>query len=1015
MAGWQGVHLAKNRAQSVNVQLVGHSNIGQAPQKAERVDVLPNNVPIALADHAQGFAAELDSIRFATILFADIVGSTRLLRALDPEDARDLIDASVKLIQDAIHAFQGLVVRVQGDGVMAVFGIHPAAQDHALRAALAARQIVDRLNSSSTGILPSPQVRIGIHAGPILLRRQDHDFGSIVDVVGHAAHVAGQVEQLAPPGSVAISATAASLIAENCNLRQTGRLPSDGHDSADDGGEAVFELAAINFAGSDHVPVKGNTTYPVIGRDADLDKVRTMIAALSAGKPAALGFIGDAGMGKSRLLLEASRLAAGYGVTFVVIRGNPLMAAVPFGCLSPAVRHLVELLRPFCADPAQAAGLSTEQTECLNGFTGGHGAWLPGLSPGDRSRIATQAIVGLMRLAVENLPLLLLVDDMHYIDRETRSVLAGIRQGAALGIFAAGRPEATLRLTTLCGRPLQLKALPSAAARTLISLINRAAPLEDGTVENILSRAEGLPLALQEFAVAALSDQGTVRLPARLENLLAERLAALDEDATRLCQLCAALGPSFQANHLAKGAALVCRNPAAATARLVESRVIETAQADVVRFTHQLVQEAAYATMTRRRRTAMHLRVLELLEGDATSHAELATHAEKADLPERALDHLWNASLEALGLAAISSVLALYSRARDVAARLDPPAAQFQRARFALLALDTLQQLSLEQEVRQDIEAVANGQIDMGPGIRTVARINMALLDWIDGAPVRGTAWLAQAEADLDIRDSLPRRTFADVVGAYIAFSRARPEDAVARIERLGARLQDGLNGATFGAIVVIPHILARAFGAWYLVDLDDLPRARRWIAESARLSRRYHHDYSRLLSHLAHGYLHYRGGHIQKALGIMRRALAECLNRRFFGFEPVCVGWTGLCLIEAGLLDEAESILNESLVRGNYRQVRTAGTYYLHEARARLAMARGNSAEATAIAAQALSHCRDCGEVMHELHALVLCAEVRAAFAQPVGDLSELRAKVTELGIAPLTKRLNALAESAG
>ncbi|WP_197274583.1 adenylate/guanylate cyclase domain-containing protein [Novosphingobium sp. AAP83] len=967
-----------------------------------------------MADNLHGFAGELDSIRFATILFADIVGSTRLLRALDPEDARDLIDASIKLIQNAIHDFQGLVVRVQGDGVMAVFGIHPAAQDHALRAALAARQIVDRMKGGSIGILPSLQVRIGIHAGPILLRRQDHDFGSIVDVVGHAAHVAGQVEQLASPGSVAISATTASLIAENCDLRQTGRLPSDGHDSADDGGEAVFELAAINFAGSDHVPVKGNATYPVIGRDKDLEQVRAMIAALPAGKPAAIGFIGDAGMGKSRLLLEASRLAAGYGVTFVVIRGNPLMAAVPFGCLSPAVRHVVELLRPFCADPAQAAGLPAEQAECLNGFAGGIGAWLPGLSPGDRSRIATQAIVGLLRLAVENMPLLLLVDDMHYIDRETRSILTGIRQSAALGIIAAGRPEATLRLTTLCGKPSQLKALPSDAARTLISLINRAAPLEDGTIEKILARADGLPLALQEFAVTAQSDQGTVRLPARLENLLAERLAALDEDASRLCQLCSALGPSFQASHLAKGAALVCRNPAAATIRLVESRVIETAQADVVRFTHQLVQEAAYATMTRRRRKTMHLRVLELLEGDAATHAELATHAEKAGLPERALDHQWNASIEALGLAAISSVLALYRRARDIAAWLDPPASQFQRARFALLALDTLQQLSLEQEVRQDIEAVANGQIDMGPGIRTVARINMALLDWIDGSPVRGTEWLAQAQADLDNHDSLPRRTFADVVGAYIAFSRARPEEAVARIELLGARLQDGLDGATFGAVVVIPHILARAFGAWYLVDLDDLPRARRWIAESARLSRRYHHDYSRLLSHLAHGYLHYRGGHIPKALGIMRRALAECLNRRFFGFEPVCVGWTALCLIDAGLLDEAEVILNASLERGSYLKVRTAGTYYLHEARARLAMARGNAAQATAIAAQALNHCRDCGEIMHELHARVLCAEVRAAFAQPVGDLSDLQARVTELGIAPLLKRLNALTKDA-
>lgn len=989
----------------------GQGNSGRWLETAGYSEYLPNSLPMKMADSLLGLASELDSIRFATILFADIVGSTRLIRTLGPEDASDLIDTSIALIQSAIHDFDGLVVRVQGDGVMAVFGVHPMAQDHALRAALAAHRILDEMRHGAVEGLPPPQVRIGIHAGPILLRRQDHDFGSIIDVVGHAANVAGQIEELAPPGSVGISASTVSLISEICDLRMIGRLPADGQDPrSDDLGEAVFELVAINFAGSDRVPVKGNATSPLIGRDHELEQVRSMIAALPAGQCAAMGFIGDAGMGKSRLLLEASRIAAGLGITFAVIRGNALTATVPYGCLMPAVRHVVEMLRPFCADPARAAELSPEQTECLDGFLKGNPTWLPGLTPGDRSHIATQTIVSLLRQAVNGLPLLVLIDDMHYIDRATRSVLAGIRQGAPLGIIAAGRPESALRIAALCGKPSQLGALSPQAARDLVTCISRSVPLEDSTVANILQRADGLPLALQEFALAAQSGSGAMPLPARLENLLAERLASLDDDAARLCQFCATLGPSFPDSHLVKGAALVCRNPATAIARLVECRVIETTQAEAVRFTHQLVQEVAYATMTRRRRTAMHKHVLHMLDGNTASHAELATHAEKAGLPQRALDHLWKACEEALRFAAIGPLLVLYRRARDIATSLDPAAAQFHRARFALLALDTLQQLSLEQEARDDIEAVANGHIDLGSGTRTVARINMALLDWINGAPIRGAAWLARAEADLDAHDSLPRRTFADVVGAYIAYSRARPDEAVARIERLGARLQDGLHGATFGAVVVIPHILARAFGAWYLVDLGDVPRAREWIAEAVRLSRRYHHDYSRLLANLAHGYLHYRGGRTKEALDIMRRAHTDCMNRRFFGFEPVCTGWLGLCLIEQGLLDEADKILGDAMERGNYRQVRTAGTYYLHEARARLAMARGNAEEATAIAAQALTHCRDCGEIMHELHALVLCAEVRAAFGQPVGPLEKVRTKVAELGIVMLERRLDAL-----
>lgn len=993
------------------MRVVQHGNTGSALDTARSTRQLPNQV----AGNWQALASELESIRFATILFADIVGSTRLIRALDPEDARDLLDSSIALIQQAIHEFDGLVVRVQGDGVMAVFGIHPAAQDHALRASVAARRIVDRMKSGAVGILPSPQVRVGLHAGPILLRRQDNDFGSIVDVVGHAAHVAGQIEKLAPPGSVAISAATVSLIAEHCELRPVGTLPRDDDSAGSNAtGETVFELLAVAFAGSGSVPVKGNATYPVTGRDEDVERLRAIVAASRHGQSAALGFVGEAGMGKSRLLLEASRIAAGLGVTVAVIRGNALIAAVPFGCLAPAVRHLVDLLRPFCPDPAVAAALTAEQAECLRGFVASMDSWLSDLAPGDRNRIATQTIIALVRLAVANLPLLVLVDDVQYIDKETLAVLSGIRKGANLAMIAGGRPEAARRISTLCGKPVHLDALSADAARTLVSMINRHDPLDDATVENILERAEGLPLAVQEFAVAAQPDGGVARLPARLENLLAERLAALDEDATRLCQLCSALGPSFPASRLARGAALVCRNPANALARLVEARVIETAHGDVARFTHQLVQEAAYGTMARRRRTAMHTRVLELLEDNSAelaSQAELATHAEKAGMPQRALDHLWQACEQALALAAIEAVPVLYRRAREVSKKLDPKAAAFERARFSLLAVDTLQQLSLEQEAREDILAVASGQIDMGPTMRTIARINMALLDWIDGAPTRGAIWLDAAEADLDARDSLPRRTFADLVGAYIAYSRANPREAIARVERLGARLDGSLRGSTFGAVVVIPHVLARSFGAWYLVDLGNVPRARQWIAEALNLSRRYRHKYSRLLADLANGYQLYRSGRIERALRVLRAAYADCLRHRFHGFEPVSTSWLALCLIEQGLLDEAGTILADSVKRGHYRHVRTAATYYFHEARTRLAMARGNADEATACAEEALAHCRDCGEAMHELHAAVLGAEVRAAFGRDAQVPDALRTKVKALGIAPLIRRLDALA----
>lgn len=996
--------------------------------------------PVEAAPAAQtsgGLPADLEAIRFATILFADIVGSTRLLRALDPDDARDLLDESIALIQEGIHAFGGFVVRVQGDGVMAVFGVQPAVEDHALRGVLAARRVIDTLKSGALGVLPAPQVRIGIHAGPILLRRQENDFGSLIDVVGHAAHVAGQIEKMAPPGGVAISATAASLIAEPCELRPAGSVEGGGIDSPEGQGEAVFEVLSVDMGGGDRVPVKGNANFPIIGRDAELEKVRSVIGGLAEGGQTALGIIGEAGMGKSRLLLEAARLAAGLGTTYAAVRGTALLAAVPFGCIGRTLRHLVDLLQPFTPDPAAAANLSDNERACLAGLMGDEAGWLAQLSPGDRSRIATETIVRIAEMAALHIRVAWLVDDVQYLDSETLAVLAAIKRGGRIAMILAGRPEAKAHIAGLCTDIVQLASLSPSEARALVAFANRAARPDESMIDRIVERAEGLPLALQEFAVtlrggaegngsgstvpAGESLQMASPLPARLDSLLAARLAALDPESSRLCQFCAVLGPVFAISRLERASRLVCRNPASAISRLVDARVIEFAGTGVARFTHQLVQEAAYRAMARRRRTEMHANALALLKDakaeataragtgdDTASHAELANHAEMAGLHEEALSHLWEACVQALSLAAIDSVRQLHRRACTVAARLPAPVAARERACFAMLAFDTLQQLSQEQELRADLQAVAEGRVDFGPGQRTVARINMALLDWIDGAPSRGKGWLAQAEADLDVHESLPRRTYADLAAAYIAFSSGEPFEAIARIERLGERLAGSLRGETFGAVVVIPHVLARAFGAWYLTDLGQIQKARAWVAEAITLSRRYAHAYSQLLADLAHGYLHYREGRADRALKLLRRAYADCLRNNFLGFEPASASWLALCLIELGLLDEAEQILAQSVERGHFRHVRTSATYYLHEARARLALVRGEAGRARDLAAVALAHARECEDHIHELHGLALCAQVHEeGLAAP--EFADLQDKVRKMGLIVLERRLEA------
>ena len=119
---------------------------GAAPKAGTAERRAETDRPDRPAMPAIDLSSDVEMVRFATILFADIAGSTRLISSLDPEDARDLLDHAIGIIQGAIHAFDGLVVRVQGDGVMAVFGVQPAVEDHAMRAALAGQRIAEALS-----------------------------------------------------------------------------------------------------------------------------------------------------------------------------------------------------------------------------------------------------------------------------------------------------------------------------------------------------------------------------------------------------------------------------------------------------------------------------------------------------------------------------------------------------------------------------------------------------------------------------------------------------------------------------------------------------------------------------------------------------------------------------------------------------------------------------------------------------------------------------------------------------
>ncbi len=1005
-------------------------NVGDLRQGGVRAQGTAVSIPTPTPADAAG------TVRVVTILFADLVGSTRLIHALDPEDARDVLDAALQIVKDSVHASGGTVVRVQGDGVMAAFGLMPAIEDHALHAAIAGCRIRDEMQSRGVATLPGPQVRVGLHSGSILLRWQDNDFGSMLDIVGQAAHVAGRVEQLCPPGSVAVSAATLALIDESTITRPLGSVSVDGRCAT----IAVHELEQIQLSRADRLPVKGKTVYPLVGRETAITLLRQVIRA-AAGQRAgrsdvALAIVGHAGMGKSRLLNEAAQLARQAGLHILAVRGSERLHETPFGCLLAPLRHIAERHGGSAATLASAAGLDLAGAENLAALLGESTARAAPLPPDERSRRMHATIVAVLRHALHIEPFVLLVDDVQYIDVETASLLRDlVRQHRVPGleVLLAGRPEAADLLATIATRTISLAPLGAADARRLADAILGEVSERPGAAERIAARAGGMPLAIEEFAAALAArssgddDDGSEdeRLPARLESLFLHRIDRLEPVPKRFCLACCALGPAISLPRLRRIAQATGLDLETAIDALVEQRILELDLPSQVRFTHQLVQEAGYRTMSRRQRSTLHAELYAALLADAKAagaqadgragHAELAHHAEHGGQPEAALRHLWKACEEAVAIAAIETVHAIYRRVRAVATGMGPEGRP-QSARFALLAFDALQQLALEQEARDDIVAVADGTVDFGIEARTVAQINMALLEWIDGAPRSARAFLDAAEIGLAEADSFPRRAYAELVAGYVDYTLGEPRAAVERLARLTEALRSHHAGSeTFGAIVVVPHILALSFGAWYATDLGEMDRARAWFEEATAISDTLEHNYSRLLARLTHGYHLYRSGDFEPAIVMLRAAHEHMAAHNFFGFEPASAAWLALSLLATGRVDEAAQVLEPSVAFGGYLRVKTSASYYHYEARCRLAMARGDMAQALELAGEALDHCVRNDERLHQHNALVLREQVLARMGGRQAEVREtirrdLARRLDVLGLKVLRQQLDAL-----
>ena len=535
----------------------------------------PSGHPGAPPHAAEARAATEAERRQLTIMFCDLVGSTPLSTRLDPEDLRDVIGAYHRAAADVIARFDGFVAKYMGDGVLAYFGYpraHEDAAERAVRAGLVLVEAVPRLKLvAEVGL----QVRIGIATGLVVVgdltgSGEAQERG----VVGETPNLAARLQTLAQPGTVVIAPSTRRLTGGHFHYRELGGVVLKGFDEPVSAWQVLAESAVESRFEAQHEIA----LTPLIGREEELELLRRRWRQAEEGEGRVLLLLGEAGIGKSRLtraLLEGLAGEPHLRLRYFCSPHHRNSALFP---VISQIEHAAGFLRDDAAEQklekldallarAAAASEAVDLIADLLSLPARHPA--PELSPQQRKEKTLAALLAqLDRLAREE-PVLMLFEDLHWIDPTSLELLAAIVdrvQRLPVLLLATARPEFTSPWPSQAHvRALSLSHLSRRECVALVARITEGRALPDEVLEQILARTDGVALFIEELTKTVIEsgmliDMGdrytmagplpALAIPTTLHDSLTARLDRL-APVKEVAQIAACIGRDFDYDLLA--------------------------------------------------------------------------------------------------------------------------------------------------------------------------------------------------------------------------------------------------------------------------------------------------------------------------------------------------------------------------------------------------------------------------------------------------------------------------------
>ena len=981
-----------------------------------------------------------------TVLFADIKGSMELLADRDPEEAGKLLDPVIELLMEAVHRYEGTVNQVMGDGIMALFGAPVAHEDHAARACHAALEMQSALRRyvERIGTGDDVAVRVGLNSGEVVVGTIGTDLRMEYTAVGRTTHLAARMEQLAPPGSILLTADTLRLTEDYVSVKPLGPVAIKGLDAP----IPVFELIGYTALRSRFRAAAARGLSRFVGRQAELEQLHQALARTATGRGQLVAIIGEPGVGKSRLVWEAAQ--AYREREWLVLEAG----AVAYEKLAP-YRPVIELLRAYFqilpGDDSRKVGekvasklssvdpglhVEHEPILALLDVPTNDEAWRQ-LDPAERRRRTLEAVRRLFLYESQAQPVLVIVEDLHWIDSETQAVLDALVDGvatASLAIVVNYRPEYEHQWASKGFYVhLRLDALPPDSVKELLDTLVGDRVTMRALRTLLIERTEGNPFFLEE-TVRTLVETGvlvgergayrlakpleTIQVPATVQAVLAARFDRLGPEDKRLLQEASVIGrnvpfPLLEAvSGLPAGALQRSLTRLQGAEFLYESRLFPVVEHT---FNHALTHEVAYEGLLQHQRRLLHGRVVQALEALGPDNAarqveQLAHHAFRGELWDKVIAYAREAGAKAATRGAREA--AVYFR-QGLAAIAHMPETRemleqgidlrsYLGATYAVLA-----DFGHASECLYEAEALAQRLADRRRVGRVAALMTQCL--WLTGELGRaiesGRLALAVAEElgefPLQVRTTLFLGWTNHLKGDYAK--------AAELFRTTIASLPGDLSRRAIGNLV-LPAVGAGCCLAWSLAELGSFDEAMTIAEEAARLaeSTDQGHPFNPNLVYARFGTAvpHLYRGDLAAAIPLLEQSLEICHRSEVLFAFPFIAAHLARGYALAGRRDEAVTLLQQAVERSaaGVKVGLPLWTAWVAECH----LAEGRISEAADLASRALERARLHAEAGHEAWILRLLGDIEAARDPVDGQRAHAHyraalAQATDLGMRPL------------